>query len=120
MTEDDKELLRLAAEAAGYKFPCRDGDFCMEGLWIDGRRTPDNDKFWNPLAKDGDALRLAIDAGLCIWIINGQMAVGRYFSDKQKLDGASEDVAGKREVERHALFRLAIVKAAAEIGRKKA
>ena len=69
MADTDRELLELAAKAAGYKVSqhhqsARDAaiDPATASLWIDGVSTG-----WNPLKDDGDALRLAvklnIDAG---------------------------------------------------------
>ena len=53
----DRELLELAAKAAGYEIG-----------WIGGIAwAQDGDKFvecWNPIADDGDALRLAVALGL--------------------------------------------------------
>lgn len=45
----DNELLELAANAAGYDYKPRHGAIVADGM-------PGN---WNPLADDGDALRLA-------------------------------------------------------------
>jgi hypothetical protein len=57
---DDRELLEAAAKAAGIdaEFHPELG-FGPEGMWLKGARSPDNSKYWNPLAVDGDALRLA-------------------------------------------------------------
>jgi hypothetical protein len=51
----DKELLELAAKAAGieYDFICPTGAHC-------GDASTMRDYFWNPLTSDGDALRLAV------------------------------------------------------------
>jgi len=55
----DRELLEDAAKAAGY-LPVRwDND--LEGMLLRGIQDP-----WNPLADDGDALRLAVKLGLAI------------------------------------------------------
>lgn len=61
--QTDRELLELAAKAIGVKAVC--GRAC-EG--IEGRLLHHmgagllcmNDLYWNPLADDGDALRLAV------------------------------------------------------------
>ena len=45
----DQELLELSAKAAGYKYAKNGGYIVVDG--ISGN--------WNPLADDGDALRLA-------------------------------------------------------------
>jgi len=66
----DKELLELAAKAAGYilKKWCKETDRC-EGFFVahlpvSGREAeyPEYwyEAFWNPLYDDGDALRLAV------------------------------------------------------------
>ena len=55
----DRELLERAAKAAGvkYNFICPDGAHC-------GDMNAMQDRFWNPLTDDGDALRLAVKLGL--------------------------------------------------------
>jgi hypothetical protein len=94
----DRELLELAAKAAEIKD------------WVDGW----SDKFWNPLTDDGDALRLAVKLGLDVcqnvygsetWVI----AVGR--------DVEADYLHGD---DSYAATRRAIVRAAAEIGKKQA
>jgi hypothetical protein len=63
---DDRELLEMAAKAAGLtinKPKQRERDeagFGHMGLWT---MTTTN---WNPLTDDGDALRLAVKLGICI------------------------------------------------------
>jgi hypothetical protein len=53
---NDKELLELAAKAAGIKHP--DGDHSISN---DGRLWDCNGlRWWYPLTDDGDALRLAV------------------------------------------------------------
>ena len=56
----DRELLEFAAKAAGIdaEFHPELG-YGPEGMWLKGKRSPDNSKYWNPLTDDGDALRLA-------------------------------------------------------------
>jgi len=53
----DRELLELAAKAAGVLL-----------TWSTDERRPPRDAYthqsWNPLADDGDALRLAVKIGL--------------------------------------------------------
>ena len=51
LSDDDRELLELAAKAAGYKIAWEGG--CVTG-WMAGG------SWWNPLTDDGDALRLAV------------------------------------------------------------
>ena len=60
----DRELLEDAAKAAGMNvsWDHYDPDYCAgaEGMFLNGQRSPDNSKYWNPLTNDGDALRLAV------------------------------------------------------------
>lgn len=61
---NDRELLELAARAAGYEVH----------IWGDkdrlncARIDVDLDSKWNPIADDGDALRLAATLSLCIFV----------------------------------------------------
>lgn len=97
----DKELLELAAKAAGISRQ-------WDGSLVD-RGFPD--KVWNPLKDDGDALRLAVklkldvvtdneDKCCCVW------AYGM------------PDVNVKYDKDPYAATRRAIVRAAAAIGEK--
>lgn len=54
----DKELLEMAAKAAGYNLGI-DWDCSTTGIFINGDDLYSGDK-WNPLTNDGDALRLAV------------------------------------------------------------
>jgi hypothetical protein len=71
----DRELLELAAKAAGI-----DGGFVENDDWYGTGVvfTDENDcnQTWNPLTDDGDALRLAVKLGFRIefrykWIVAG-------------------------------------------------
>lgn len=58
---DDRELLELAATAAGIQGAYRRSE--ASGHW--GVDVGDLDGvFWNPLVDDGDALRLAVQLGI--------------------------------------------------------
>ena len=56
----DRELLELAAKAAGYEVRS-DGE---GGLTIPTRRGASRE--WNPLTDDGDAMRLAVQLGFVV------------------------------------------------------
>ncbi len=64
----DRELLELAAKAAGIEydkaasFPPDGKTYSFFGLWlvIEGEPNERTRRRWNPLADDGDALRLAV------------------------------------------------------------
>lgn len=67
----DRELLEAAAEAAGMNlgkaqdkrwFYCEHGQ-CGEGMYLIHENLLE---FWNPLANDGDAFRLAVRLGIQI------------------------------------------------------
>ena len=110
----DRELLELAAKAAGY-----------EVLDWYGERytTTDGDRLfpWNPLADDGDAFRLETDLSFSAIEWAGGIEVGEY----EISDGKLRPVAGRTayvKFDDHAgdkreARRLAGVRAAAEIGR---
>lgn len=59
----DRKLLKLAAQAAGLLL-CPEWDAATDGILI-GSGNGDL-QAWNPLADDGDALRLAVKLGLNI------------------------------------------------------
>ena len=94
-TQTDRELLEMAAKAAGYK-SC--GMYEDVRIYLLGIQAP-----WIPLTCDGDALRLAV---------------------KLKLKGAFDEVwviswtsISEYEADPHAATRRAIVRAAANIGK---
>lgn len=100
---NDRELLELAAKAAGISFfvDSRGREMQMHGGLMPAP--------WNPLTDDSDALRLAVRLGLRLdidpcgtWVIKGKM------SFLTPLDAASGA---------EAVTRRAITRAAAEIGR---
>lgn len=104
----DKELLELAAKAAGL-------DYIKNCVWVDdGFYSPLNKHeriSWNPLTDDGDAFRLATKLGLAIGINNPF-----HITVVTDLHGNSSEVS-HNEGGTAAATRRAIVRAAAEIGR---
>jgi hypothetical protein len=109
MTPEDREMLEMAARAAGiliedYKGVMaiieRDGDEC----WRTG-------VYWDPLASDGDALRLAAQLGICVHVHPLNIGATKY--------GAATYLGDWRErtLDDAADYRLAITRAAAAIGR---
>ncbi|HCK4428372.1 hypothetical protein [Pseudomonas aeruginosa] len=116
---NDRTLLELAARAAGMNIqrsrlddPLH-RDFLMNG---EGVRNPGQCSFpWNPLTDDGDALRLAVRLGLTVDIdLDESWTAIDYTADYQDKEireghGCGTDPYGPT--------RLAIVRAAAEIGK---
>jgi hypothetical protein len=111
----DRELLELAAKAAGLRLwpvgcawregPTGTGLLLESGRWV-----------WNPLTSDGDALRLAVGLELDIefdYKADGPQTyvtvVGREVKNRTSYEHHGED--------KHAATRRAIVRAAAEIGK---
>lgn len=63
MSLTDRELLELAAKAAGYSSaPYFEGDYMGAAMYD----YTDGPSGWNPLRDDGDAFRLAANLGLCV------------------------------------------------------
>ncbi len=98
----DRELLELAAKAAGLFILDISGRHCLVGPAESARR-------WAPLDSDGDALRLAIkvDVNLIRFPSMTSVRTGRivnWFSEQDNGDPMSAT-------------RRAIVRAAAEVGR---
>ena len=101
----DRELLELAAKAAGYQYAKFGGYIVVDGI-------PGN---WNPLTDDGDALRLAVKCRIEIhhgWD-DGEIVMGAWFPNttgrrqRFEVESASDDIYGST--------RRAIVRAAAAI-----
>ena len=96
----DHELLEIAAKAAGIA----DGDVFYD---------MDNDKEWNPLTDDGDALRLAVKLGLRVKVEK---------NDRAEVDDGNNNSpvcwqAVNTRWDIYAATRRAIVRAAAELGK---
>ena len=96
---NDRELLELAAKAAGEPY----FEHAPEGgLYLS------NGEDWNPLTEDGDAFRLAVRLLFEIDMGRGCVAI-RHSTGIKILEAFNHDP--------YAATRLAIVRAAAEIGR---
>ena len=101
----DRELLELAAKAAGISLLWGGPDKDM------ARRTDTFDN-WNPLTDDGDALRLACALRMTIDYNERGVFAG---SNRPEPHGGYADEDGHDA----AATRRAIVRAAAEMGREK-
>ena len=105
-SKDERTLLSFAAKAAGILLAhWNDGGECYSSG--PGFILPSN-AIWNPLADDGDALRLAVKLGLTLVIESDMVFCRNQRSDKAFCERGSD---------RNAATRLAIVRAAAEIGK---
>lgn len=113
----DRELLELAAKAAGIAFVPEHSmphptSGAWWGLWIKYDREPSeyDRRYWNPVTDDGDALRLAVHLEIGAMVSANFVYVKKYYSDlpifRLPIDG-----------DKYAATRRAIVRAAAEIGR---
>jgi len=100
---NDKELLELAAKAAGIEIHGWYGEDDTPYLWAD--IGPDDVIQWNPLTCDSDALRLAVKAHIDVC-----ESVAWYYGADNDPDYAADPYAATRR---------AIVRAAAEIGKSK-
>ena len=113
----DRELLELAAKAAGMKISCAPNEY---GLFRDCTMShPEMNiyafEYWNPLTDDGDALRLAVKLRLrvctpttdtdCALVSNGNVVA---YSEDELEEVTITDL--------YAATRRAIVRAAAAIG----
>lgn len=118
--ESDRELLELAAKAAGIEHGADRFDSGISLTLPDGRHK--SMPKWNPLTDDGDALRLAVQCGLEVSFVDDEpgldirACVGFPASIERpcRIKYVFEDHRG----DIFAATRLAIVRAAAEIGRQ--
>lgn len=106
----DKELLELAAKAAGLNVKMIEVD-CDDNFraLVVGKKNTKERIAWNPLTDDGDALRLAVELQLDFYV-DGEQA-GCWIEDFVCL---AEDING----DTYAATRRVIVRAAAVIGEK--
>ena len=112
---NDKELLELAAKAAGLtNLSYCPAWKCMAEYAVHGEFYK-WDTYWNPLRGDSEALRLVVSLGLDIE--HGITSTGTKVvtvSCEEKFSGCCEWVTGQDPLE---AIRRAIVRAAAEIGK---
>lgn len=110
----DRELLELAAKAAGIKI------FSYQHDKINGTINGKTNFHWNPLIDDGDAFRLAVDLGLRIRIELDPIGLTEIVVPVVDFAGsglfALTEFHKCYDNDRHAATRRAIVRAAAQIG----
>ena len=103
----DRELLELAAKAAGIRLEWDGHPDKWQPMYYEGKTYHSFD----PLDDDGDALRLAVKLGLFIQINSGSATAWKWRGEnwyEQASDNADDMSATTRR---------AITRAAAEIGR---
>lgn len=108
--ESDRELLELAAKAAGFGLPGpNDHDGIGRqyvdslGLWVKFRWGWD---WFNPLNDDGDEARLEAALGLEVNWHGNFVSVGGYYEDYRSFDGDKQKAR-----------KMAGIRAAAEFGK---
>lgn len=106
----DKELLELAAKAAGFIGAVTEYPNGFVEMSLTNHFNPHGSNIWNPLTDDGDALRLAVKLKidtkhyndyLVCWFDGGYVGTGKIYYDDDP----------------YTATRRAITRAAAEIGR---
>ena len=108
----DRELLEMAAKAAGLRVKTWDGH---TGVMC----AIDNDQYgrmWMPLTDDGDALRLAVKLRIeCVYDAGDDGPIHAVYWEPYE---GYQRIDEERHIDPYAATRRAIVRAAAEIGRK--
>ena len=108
----DRELLELAAKAAGYEYAKHGGYIVVDGI-------PGN---WNPLTDDGDALRLAVVMGRMERLGVTIHIVEPFDGETGPYTCVDAEKFGEQTIYHHAdpfaATRRAIVRAAAAIGER--
>lgn len=116
---NDKELLIMAARAAGVVGEYRSAyvEAYNRDVYGMAPRWVGISAFWNPITSDGDALRLAVKLDLHVVFhpALAQSIVRPYYCAER--DGETIENL-ESNTDRYAATRRAIVRAAAEIGRK--
>ncbi len=105
----DRELLELAASAAGYDVTYEIGYLTFFRQDVVGRPV------WNPLTDDGDALRLAVKLQIGVQ----SYPIFQYSHAGTETLTTSIIVKEPHNNDPYAATRRAIVRAAAEIGKEK-
>lgn len=109
---DDRELLELAANAAGINIHCMLGNTIMRYTCMGNMIAP-----WNPITNDGDAFRLAVKLNLDI-TFSSEPDGPEVIVDADWLEGP---ILWQQPLSKdpYAATRRAIVRAAAELGETK-
>lgn len=115
----DRELLEMAARAAGKLFdPTVKNPSGLEVV-KDNAKCQSELELWNPLLDDGDAMRLAVKLSLTVEFSSGVYNYCSVFTDEQVWGASIErNVLGYSEnSDPYKAARYAITEAAAKIGK---
>jgi len=115
----DRGLLELAAKAAGYNARFVIGKYTKDdrlGMFLLNYGTS-NQRSWNPLQDDGDALRLAVELNMDIEI--GRTFVKATWYDLIKSETHTTELSFSFPQDKEKCVKRAIVLAASEIGETK-
>ena len=106
----DRELLELAAKAAGIAL-------YKESVFTNGltQEVGRGVLCWNPLVSDGDAMRLAVGLNMCV-VVDGENNHVRVYAQSFARPEEGYGDCGFAQ-DKCAATRRAIVRAAAEIGK---
>lgn len=105
----DRELLELAAKAAGVEGRRYVENKAIQGEYRTGLWCDLFENVWNPLTDDGDALRLAVALGL-------DVRVNLYIRETH-IYSFVDFICEHHKNDQQTATRRAIVRAAAEIGK---
>ncbi len=117
---DDRELLELAAKAAGYKKFRMLTDMANVSLNANWNENFAEWVGWNPITNDGDAMRLAVKLRLRIEVNERSIVVESLLNGKDIYEYPKSDQNEDYEIVYSGYeeaTRRAIVRAAAEIGK---
>lgn len=117
----DRELLELAAKAAGLHIDDWNCDIAVMYFWDGDPQNPErNHYYWSPLTDDGDALRLAVKLDIEIYQGDdeGPAVFAGYWGKPERRDVARLYCIEPLADDPCAATCRAIVRAAAEIGRR--
>jgi len=124
----DRELLEMAAKAAGYRIDGPASKYMVQGYTFDSLLRVNEQgghSVWNPLTDDGDALRLAVNLriDLSLWLYKNSAEAKTHIGAGRGISLTSDNprpINSHREGngnDSYAATRRAIVRAAAEIGK---
>ena len=115
----DREMLELAAKAAGYYFHGLRVGLDYENCFVSTTNDPDDWIIWDPRGDDGDALRLKVGLHLIVGSYSTYSSVGgTYTTGNYTLPNEITVWHHETAGDACAAERLAITRAAAEIGRQ--